>query len=973
MTSAGDLLSQRPHTDLPGDEDADFAEYDAAAQQDQQQQQGGEGDLGEVREQLNELLEDAEEDELSLSDFQRYWRRLQSMLLHHINEQWRLGGPVAETAAQVGTYVQSAQYMASHLTQLYAAKGLDVKFTPFLPGPGITERPGTPKERLYMRPAREQTEGAQLRRLNTLATTDLQLAKTRTLFSAFDEDQTVNRRPIRAWRRVTESEKPCALCMIAATQLYFTDDLMPIHDNCECDIEMADAFGISEHEAKYHHIGWVDRLLETGDQTKEIQSLADADSPLDDYVNLTRIDQHGELGPVLRWAGQKFTGPKDLPVPLPVRPVPTVSGPGTGHEARLRSNAARVAQQRRQKAEERAAAEARRPKPPATEQVKELRPRFPYSDEAMAKEDNHTTDANDKPLLSDEQRSLARDLATEIWRNGASIEPAITAAAMSSANSLGGKMSGLDFRLKTGPSLYRKIQAEAIGLANGEPVDETDIRRAAADIKDSVRYTAVMPAEGYWDKGNQLRKALESQGAKTIKDPVGIPLSGYRGRNMAFELHGTPFEMQVHTELGVATKDEAHKIYNDSRKLKAILEAKGIDPKSDPAYRKMFDDMQAKWDTMPIAKGTPVVDNEKDAKSGDPNKVLYVTKHTAYYGPTVPGGECALGCAEMLGRERVPSTAYGMDWLPDSPEVKIVAPARAVRDKAWNALPVETLPQGTPLKANEGTLKKKSIDKVVSGKEPFREGYVIKLLRTDDGQLHIVDGHTRVAMYHALDKDMPVRIMSQDEVDRNQPKWPNLTAAEENAVEHYVVGTPDDGSGSYNLNAVLRLKPEYVKPDNEYGEQVGLIDEALKKSTLDEPIVVRRIVTGQKRNIRAEILAHADDPNYRIVEKGYSSTSRGDATSLADEFNFYAKASGGRAAKPDISKAVVYEMHLPAGSHALDVGAGLRKGGYDFEDLTWQNEVLLPRDTSWRIDGVRIDKATGVPIVGLSPVSGVSS
>lgn len=58
---------------------------------------------------------------------------------------------------------------------------------------------------------------------------------------------------------------------------------------------------------------------------------------------------------------------------------------------------------------------------------------------------------------------------------------------------------------------------------------------------------------------------------------------------------------------------------------------------------------------------------------------------------------------------------------------KVVGRARSVPDATWNALPVETPPAGTPLQANEETLTKKSIDKVVSGAEPFREGYAIKL------------------------------------------------------------------------------------------------------------------------------------------------------------------------------------------------------------------------------------------------------
>jgi hypothetical protein len=105
------------------------------------------------------------------------------------------------------------------------------------------------------------------------------------------------------------------------------------------------------------------------------------------------------------------------------------------------------------------------------------------------------------------------------------------------------------------------------------------------------------------------------------------------------------------------------------------------------------------------------------------------------------------------------SEDYGMNY--DRRNKKVVDRARSVPEAKWNTLPAETLPAGTFLQANEETLKKKSIDKVVSGAEPFRESYVIKLWRDNNGALHVVDGHHRVAMYHALGKPMPVRIMDE--------------------------------------------------------------------------------------------------------------------------------------------------------------------------------------------------------------------
>lgn len=131
--------------------------------------------------------------------------------------------------------------------------------------------------------------------------------------------------------------------------------------------------------------------------------------------------------------------------------------------------------------------------------------------------------------------------------------------------------------------------------------------------------------------------------------------------------------------------------------------------------------------------------------------------------PTGPGGGIDNSCGTK-GPGEVSASDYGMTYAPGN--AKVVAKARAVPDAKWNEIPVTTLPAGTKLQANEKFLKTAPIEKVVSGKEKFREGYVTKLWKADNGDLHIVDGHHRVAMYHALGKDMPVRIMDDKTYER---------------------------------------------------------------------------------------------------------------------------------------------------------------------------------------------------------------
>jgi hypothetical protein len=150
-----------------------------------------------------------------------------------------------------------------------------------------------------------------------------------------------------------------------------------------------------------------------------------------------------------------------------------------------------------------------------------------------------------------------------------------------------------------------------------------------------------------------------------------------------------------------------------------------------------------------MAKNTPIMDANKEVidvadRQGD---------------PVAEDGQSVYEEGTRIAESRVRSKDYGMNYDPQN--VKVVERARGMPDEKWNDLPVESLPAGTSLEANEETLTKKSIDKVVSGAEPFREGYVVKLWRDEYGKLHIVDGHHRVAMYHALGKAIPVRIMDE--------------------------------------------------------------------------------------------------------------------------------------------------------------------------------------------------------------------
>lgn len=123
-------------------------------------------------------------------------------------------------------------------------------------------------------------------RLVNLLKTDLQLTKTHTAARRQRGDDRVV-----GYRRILAGGENCSLCALASTQRYHVGDLMPIHSNCNCDI------------------GEI-RGQEDPGQVINPDLLSSLKEQATDKVS---VREHGEIGPILTWASQHFTGPNDIP------------------------------------------------------------------------------------------------------------------------------------------------------------------------------------------------------------------------------------------------------------------------------------------------------------------------------------------------------------------------------------------------------------------------------------------------------------------------------------------------------------------------------------------------------------------------------------------------------------------------------------------------------------------------------------
>ncbi|MDP5182171.1 hypothetical protein QOZ88_05940 [Blastococcus sp. BMG 814] len=215
--------------------------------------------------------------------------------------------------AQVLPLLQAAQGQMASLTDAYlarlagqAAAGLDLSAVT-----GEALRGVDPAE-VYRRPAVtvrtelsrgkpfEAAAAAGLRRALSIATTDLQLAKTH----AARANQRA--RGVRFFRRVLTGAEDCALCVIASTQRYRVGSLSPIHPGCDCGVEDLDV-GTDPGQV-------IDPALleQAHEAVTGAGYTADRSGRAPDYRKLIVTREHGELGPVIALAGHQFTGPGDL-------------------------------------------------------------------------------------------------------------------------------------------------------------------------------------------------------------------------------------------------------------------------------------------------------------------------------------------------------------------------------------------------------------------------------------------------------------------------------------------------------------------------------------------------------------------------------------------------------------------------------------------------------------------------------------
>ncbi|MDF1596957.1 MAG: hypothetical protein P1T08_12835 [Acidimicrobiia bacterium] len=180
---------------------------------------------------------------------------------------------------------------------------------------GLTDIPirPTPPEVVYRRPfvrtwtalsagaSWSDAVGQGRNTVGMLADTDTQLA-------ARNAAQAVTSQSSRivGYQRVLAPGKNCGLCIVASTQRYSSEDLMPIHSNCGCTVEPLFGTRAPSRIIDGDSLSLVKDQLRSADlpYTREAMSRLRIDT---DTLPAVSIVSHGELGPTLWNSAHKFT------------------------------------------------------------------------------------------------------------------------------------------------------------------------------------------------------------------------------------------------------------------------------------------------------------------------------------------------------------------------------------------------------------------------------------------------------------------------------------------------------------------------------------------------------------------------------------------------------------------------------------------------------------------------------------------
>lgn len=214
---------------------------------------------------------------------------------------WYSDQEIATLTRHIVAQVEAGQLQMASLTNAYLSRvAAELTGRTYAPAPLIdpsTLRHGVAHQDVYTRLAGHYRYLVSIGKDPTTALAAVQTrAKTIThmdlrLSVAYENRGWMNYHNWKMFRRIVRPERSrtgtCGLCLVASDRLYYRGDLLPLHDNCFCNVMP------------------VTRKTDPGsilnrDSLDEIYSDADYSTYAEDLMKVKyRVEQHGELGPIL--------------------------------------------------------------------------------------------------------------------------------------------------------------------------------------------------------------------------------------------------------------------------------------------------------------------------------------------------------------------------------------------------------------------------------------------------------------------------------------------------------------------------------------------------------------------------------------------------------------------------------------------------------------------------------------------------
>lgn len=195
--------------------------------------------------------------------------------------------------------------------------------------------------------------------------------------------------------------------------------------------------------------------------------------------------------------------------------------------------------------------------------------------------------------------SIKEDLSLSVEKlveKSQKIEPTITADISNIATKSGGKLVGLENRLKSPYSIKRKIEAEvADGFSKSLSLNK---------IRDAIRYTTVFKENDFVTRYKAMQHLLATEGYKTIVvKNTWKNDSAYKGVNTFIQNEdGDVFEMQYHTQQSFDVKNGLlHKLYEKFREPKTSIHEK----------EKLLLEMRKLSSKIKVPEGVELIEDKK--------------------------------------------------------------------------------------------------------------------------------------------------------------------------------------------------------------------------------------------------------------------------------------------------------------------------------------------------------------------------